>query len=378
MKVQVEIATRTFVRFWLVLIGFALTLLVIYLSQTALAILLSAGFLALALSGPVSRLRDIIPGRSRVAATALAFVSVVAIVTVIIFLVIPPVVQQSLKIADTIPHLVADLGKQWSGAGELIERYNVQPQLDAAIETARSNALGWAKSIGSNVINGLGSVFSTMAAVLLTLVIAFLLLIEGPAWMNKLWGLYVDKDKLKLHHKLSNRMHKVISGYVTGQLVVAGIGAIVSALVVVLLSVFFEDLPMNLAFPTLAITFLLALIPMFGSTIAGILVTLLLVINSVPAAIIFPIFFVIYQQIENNAISPAIQSKYVELSPLAVLVAVTIGLYLFGIAGGIISIPIAGCIKVLLEEYLAERQKKRQKNDTSIAKLLKHIQGSDS
>lgn len=377
MKVQVEIQTRTFVRFWLVLVGFAVAALSIYLAKTAVIIILSAVFLALALSGPVSRLRDIIPGRSRIGATALAFVTVVSIITAIIFLVVPPVVQQSVKIADTIPPLVTSLGERWSGAGEIIERYNVQPEIDRAVESAKENALGWARSVGTNLISGIGSLFSALAAILLTLVLAFLMLIEGPNWMKRLWAVYNDAEKLKTHHSLATKMHRVISGYVTGQLSVSGIGALASALVVVLLSLFFSDLPANLALPTLAVTFLFSLIPMFGATIAGVVVTFLLAINSIPAGIIFAIFFIVYQQVENNAISPAIQSKYVELSPLAVLVAVTIGLYLFGIAGGIISIPIAGCVKVLLEEYLASRREKTQKNNSGLAKLIQKLQSAE-
>ena len=67
----------------------------------------------------------------------------------------------------------------------------------------------------------------------------------------------------------------------------------------------------------------------------------------------FGIYFIIYQQIENNVISPTIQSKRIELSPLMVLMAVTIGLYMFGMVGGIVSIPIAGCAKVLATEYIS-------------------------
>ena len=58
----------------------------------------------------------------------------------------------------------------------------------------------------------------------------------------------------------------------------------------------------------------------------------------------------IYQQIENNIIAPYIQSRALNLSSLLVLIAVTVGIYLFGILGGIISIPLAACIKILIEE----------------------------
>ncbi len=112
---------------------------------------------------------------------------------------------------------------------------------------------------------------------------------------------------------------------------------------------------------------------MFGATIAGILISILIAFNDVTAGVIFAAFFIIYQQIENNFISPTIQARQLELSPLTILASVTIGLYVFGLAGGIISIPIAGCIKVLLEDYLERARKNRQKSEKPLAKLVKKI-----
>ena len=100
--------------------------------------------------------------------------------------------------------------------------------------------------------------------------------------------------------------------------VITGIGALASGLMVFIISLVSTGVDASLAPPAIAIAFVLSLIPMFGATIGGILITLLLMINSVPAGIAFIIFFIVYQQVENNFISPTIQSKYVELSPLAV------------------------------------------------------------
>jgi predicted PurR-regulated permease PerM len=102
-------------------------------------------------------------------------------------------------------------------------------------------------------------------------------------------------------------------------------------------------------------------------------VALLLAFNNLTAAVIYIVFFFIYQQVENNFVSPTIQAKKIELSALAVLVAVTIGLYMFGVAGGIIAIPIAGCVKVLLEEYLRHAKSNRVKSENPIHKLAKKL-----
>ena len=110
---------------------------------------------------------------------------------------------------------------------------------------------------------------------------------------------------------------------------------------------------------------------MFGATIAGILVALMLILNNVTAAIVYVIFFVIYQQIENNLISPAIQAKKVELSALIILISVTLGVYIAGVFGGIIAIPIAGAIKILLEEYLQSRKAQKKSEKITFEQLKK-------
>jgi len=172
-------------------------------------------------------------------------------------------------------------------------------------------------------------------------------------------------------------MYSVVTGYVTGQLSVSAIAGTVAGLVVFVLSFIF-NVPANFALPTAAIVFVLSLIPMFGAMIGAILVSLVLVFNDPTAALAFLVFFIIYQQVEANFISPKIQSKRIDLSALAILGSVTIGIYLFGIAGGIISIPIAGSVKILTEEYFKRAKRNRAKSAQPFNRLLKKIQGEES
>lgn len=92
MKVKIEIDTKTFIRFWLVVIGFGLAGLTIYLAQTALVILGTALFLALALNRPVARLAKLIPGKSRLGGTALAFTLLIVFLFCVVWFVVPPIV----------------------------------------------------------------------------------------------------------------------------------------------------------------------------------------------------------------------------------------------------------------------------------------------
>ena len=206
------------------------------------------------------------------------------------------------------------------------------------------------------------------------LVLTFLMLIEGPEWMQKVWGLYRDPVRLTRHRNVVSKMYRVVVGYVNGQLMVALIAAVSSLVVILLLSLAF-GLPGNLALPLATIIFIMDLIPMVGATLGAVLVTLVLLLNDTTAAIIFAIYFIIYQQLENNWIAPAIQSKKVELSALSVLVAILIGVSIFGLIGGLISIPIAGCIRVLMVDYLEHAEKERAEKSAKnpIAKLASKL-----
>ena len=374
MKVRIEIDTKTFVRFWLVVIGFGLAGLAIYSARTALMIIGAAFFLAVVLSNPVNKLAQKMPGKSRIGGTAVAFVMIVAFIGGFMGLIVPPMVEQTVKVADRVPYLVDSAQDNWYIVNDVIEKYHLQSQVDTAVENVKHKASEWAANIGTSVVSSVSSLFSMLAALFLTLVLSFLMLIEGPRWVRLLWGIYEDDMKRKSHMKLMERMHSVVSGYVTGQLAVSGVGALASGMVVFCLHFAFPEVAMSLALPTMAIAFVFSLIPMFGATIAGILIALLLAFSDVTASIIFVVYFIVYQQIENNFIAPVIQSKTVELSALAILTAVTIGLYVFGLAGGIISIPIAGCIKVLLEDHYEKKSAINEKRSGRVSKLARGVQ----
>lgn len=100
---------------------------------------------------------------------------------------------------------------------------------------------------------------------------------------------------------------------------------------------------------------------MFGPVIGCVLVSVLLFFTSLNiwAGINFLIFYIVYQQIENNVIAPKIQGDALKLPPLIILISVTIGIYTMGILGAIIAIPLAGCAKVLFEEYPNIRKLRR-------------------
>jgi predicted PurR-regulated permease PerM len=72
--------------------------------------------------------------------------------------------------------------------------------------------------------------------------------------------------------------------------------------------------------------------------------------------VIVLVFFILYQQLENHVLQPVVYSRTVQLSPLAVLIAVLIGAELAGVIGALAAIPVAGAIQVLLIDWLQQRR----------------------
>lgn len=373
MKVKLEIDTKTFVRFWLVVIGFAVAGMMIYNARTALVIIGSGLFLALALNAPVTRLAKILPGKSRVVGTALSYVAVVLALGAFVFLVVPPIIRQTAKVAETIPPLISSAIEQYKGLNVFVERYNLQPQVDSLLTSVQDGASTMAGALGSNIISGIGSFFYGVSTVIMVLGLSFFMLIEGPVWLKRLWSLYDDNERMLHHRSVLQRMYSVVTAYIIGQFTISALAGLVSGIAVFALSFIF-NIPADLAIPAVAILFVLSLIPMFGETIGVILLGLILLFNDPAGAVAFLVFFLLYNQVENNYIVPKVQSKRLELSALAILVAVILGIYMFGIAGGIISIPIAGCIKIITEEYILRVKKNRQPKDADVEKLVKVVE----
>lgn len=359
----IDIPVSTFVKFWLVMVGFLATVVILYLVRNAIVILGIAAFLAIALNPPVTAIGKLLPGKSRVGATALAYILVVASLLGFFITVIPTIIEQMARFIRTLPGLVDEISRQTGWLTDLVERYGVEQQYQDALSNIQSQAASIASSVGGSVFSSVGSIVEVFVTFIIILVLTFLMLIEGPTWTKRFWGLYQNKKRRDHHQHLVRRMYRVITGYVNGQVIISAISATCALVTIVIVSTIF-DMEANLAIPIAVILFICGLIPMFGATIGAVIAGILLAISSIPGAFVFIIYYLVYQQIENNFISPTIQSRAVEISALTVLVALTVGLSLFGILGGLISIPIAGCLRVLVLDYLERNQVGTEKKET--------------
>ena len=280
-KVKISIGTKTMVRFWLVVIGFALAGLIVYKAQVAIIIIGVSAFMAVALNTPVTKLANLLPGRSRVAATALSYVAIVALLGTLITLVVPPVVEQTAKFTSAIPSIANEVVDRWTILHDVLEKYGLESSLDEALASIQQMATNFAGNIGKAAIGSIGSLMDFITALILVLVLTFLMLMEGPSWINKYFASFstASETKKKQQQNVLKRIYGVITGYVNGQLMVSAIGAVVAGIMVFILSLLFTDMPSNLSAPIAVITFVLSLIPMFGAAIAGTIAAIILAMN---------------------------------------------------------------------------------------------------
>lgn len=307
-------------------------------------VLIVAFFLALALNPPVSFLARRLPKRSRGLATALAYVVVLGFISLLVFTIAPPMVSQTRELADNLPGYIEDIKTSDQPIPRWLQRNGVTDEL----EVSRSQVLDGLTSAGTPILSLVKTIFTSIATTLMVLVITFLMLVEGPGWFEKFLSLQ-PPDKLKHRKELAQKMYRVVSSYVSGQLLVAFLLATFSF---VMLSV--VGLPY--ALPLAALVGMLGLIPLIGNPVGALILVSVGLINSLSTGLVLLVAFTIYQQFENYVLQPRIQSKKLEVSPLTVIVAVLFGATLSGLVGALLAIPVAASLRILVNDYIARRK----------------------
>ncbi len=360
MSKVIETDTKTFIKFWLVPLGIGLVLLFLYSALTGLIVVGASIFLALALKPLVRKVNGFFnkhfgsENKHQTLSAVLAYIIVVVVIGGIIAIIGPVVVNETSKFVQHFPETFEKNFGGWDGInafGKAIGIDNLHTEITNAVSSLSNNLLG---ILGNNLVSSVSSVADIVMKIVLVLILTLLLLLEGPSLMETFWKSIStgeeDKKPVAVAKHVVARMANVVSTYVSRQVIVAAIDGCASATIVFLLSLFTE-VQSSIAIPMGLITMLFYLIPMFGQFIGGTLVTLLLLFSSLPAGIIFAIVYIIYAQIENNVIAPKIQGDALNLPAVMILIAIVIGMYMFGLLGAIVAVPIAGCIRVLMDEY---------------------------
>lgn len=355
MKVKIDIDSSTFVRLFLVAAAFVVGAYLLWKLTPSLMIVLISLFLAMALNPPVSALANKLPGHSRILATTVSYIIVLAIIGFFVYVAIPPIVRQTTNFINSLPSYIEQVSNQQGVVGDVINRYHLQDDVNQFVDGARKQAGNIVQGVGGSVVAGVTTFLSGFITLVTVLVLTFLALIEGPRWLERLWSVYRDDHKLQHHKYLISRMYTVVTRYVTGQVFVATLAGAAGLLVLFALTSFF-NVPLAAVLPLAFLIFLTDLVPMIGAIIGATIVIFVLIFNDLGAAITFGIYFFIYQQIENNLIQPTVQARTIELSALTILVAAIVGINILGPVGGFLAIPAAGCLRVLIIDYLERRK----------------------
>ncbi len=351
-KKTIEVDTKTFVRFWLVILGLGLIGLFIWKALSGLIIVGIAIFLAIAIQPLAERINRLIKRETTSVSSALAYGIVIIILGLIISVIVPVVIDESVQFVKQLPETFENTIGGWEGInsfGQTIGIDNLQDEISNALSNFSNS---FVSNFGNVLVTGVGTIAQIATNVVLVLVLTLLFALEGPELVRQFWKTIEGKRKnssIQAWQKLAGRLVGVVGTYVSKQVTVAVLDGSVVTIAVLLLS-FTCGFSSSLALPMGLIALTFYLIPMFGPIIGCILITALLFFSSPVAAIIFLIFYIIYAQIENNLIAPKIQGDALNLPTALVLTAIIIGMYMFGLIGAIIAIPIAGCIRVVLEE----------------------------
>lgn len=342
-EVAITVTTETFVRLAILTVGTILFLAAARKASHALLLIFTSFFLALALNSPVHWLGRRLPGKrrgNRTIATTLSFLIVILLLGAFFASIVPPLVRQTESFINVAPRLVRDFRSQDSGTGQFIRNYHLEKQVDA-LSSQLSERL---KHLGGSAFSTAQKVGSSVFSLLTIIVLTFMMLIEGPLWLAFLRDVLPDK-----HHgtadRLASDMYKVVKGFVNGQVTLAALASLLILPAVLILHIGY---PVAL----FVIIFICGLIPMIGHTIGAIIVTTVALFSSASAAVIILAYYILYQQIENYLIQPRIQANSTNMSPLLVFMSVVIGVSFGGLFGGLVAIPVAGCIRIAILEYM--------------------------
>lgn len=359
MSQKIEVDTKTFIRFWLVVLAMLMIAAFVYRALDGLLIVGAAIFLAVAINPLAKKIDGLTKKKRPTLSAVMAVVTVLSLVVASLFLIGPVVVNETARFLGQVPEILKQNEQGLSGVetfGKSLGISDFRNQLTSSLSSFSNSLLG---NFGSTVVNSVGLLAGIMTSAILVTVLTLLFLLQGPAILEKIWSILAIRNsrETKIIKRTTERIGEVISRYVFGQITVAIIDGIVVAAAIFVLSLVFNFSP-GLALPLGLVALIFYLIPMFGPIISAGLISLLLAFNHPLAGMSFAIFYLIYAQVENNLFAPKIQGEAMKLPSLAILTSITIGMYMFGLVGAIIAIPIAGAIKVLVEEYPNWREAK--------------------
>ena len=256
-------------------------------------------------------------------------------------LVVPPFVSQ-------VPDVVENVQQ---GAGQVADAAKplglTDKEVQGAIRKARDQLKGG--QAAGTLLNGAMLLVQWAAAVILIAVLTFFFIKDGAQLRSWTICLFAEHRREFLR-EVTERAWNALAAYVQGVFLVASLDAVLIGIVLVLVGV-------PIAMPLIVLTFLAAFFPIIGAVLAGAAATLVALVSGgvVDAAIVLAAIVVV-QQLEGNVFYPMVVGPKLQLHPVAILLALTTGGVLAGVAGAFLAIPVAAVTSAVLDYVRTKRR----------------------
>lgn len=342
-KVDVRYVATTTLVVWVVLFLLSGTVVAILSLWKVVSYLLVALFFAVVLTPAVDFLQYRAKMRRGVATLMVCLVAFASLAG-LLYAFVRPLVDQGQKFADNLPEMIEDAENGEGQIGELIEEYD----LDQMYKDNQKAIEDQLSSVGGQGLNVLGTVFSGIVAAITVIVLTILLVLGGPDLSENTIRLLPQRHRERVR-RVSVDAAQAVSGYMFGNVVISIVAGIAAYVFLRIAGVPYpEVLALWVAFADL--------IPLVGATLGALPCIAVAFLQSVPVGIATIVFFIVYQQFENNVLQVTVMSKTVKINPLGVLVSVLIGVEIFGLLGALLAIPVAGVIQVVVRDIWNERE----------------------
>ena len=314
-------------------------------SQIFVLILVSL-FLATGLNPAVEALRK--RNLSRGSAVAVIFSSVILFVVFFAFVVVPPVVNQGTNLIENAPQLLDDLMKNRT-INSLNDQFGLIDTLQSRLnsvtsdETLLISTFGGVIGVGQSILSG----FFTA----LTILVLTLYFITSLPQAVSLGLSLVPASRRERVGKLTNAVIERVGLFVGSQILIA---AMAGVFVVLLTSILGMPSPIAIGM----IVFVVALIPLIGHFIGAGVVTLIALTQSPLIGLIAFVAYVLYVQIENYIVTPRIMKRTLSVPGAVTIISALIGSSLLGLVGGLLAVPVAASIILILDEVVIPRANK--------------------
>jgi predicted PurR-regulated permease PerM len=337
-KTEVVFSAQTVVKALGILFG----LVLVVEAQEALLSIALAVVMVLGFDPPVSALERRGWGRGKAALTIFAAIALLLFVTVV--WAVSPVWDEIKDFAQDLPTYVQE-ASQHSPIKDLDQNTDVVEKVKSTLADAARNLPEAATSLLGAAAGAVSSVFQLVTLTFLTL----FGLIARPLLTRSALEL-MPPDTAKRVDKTLDEVSRTVSFSLIGNVVISVIAGTVVGVAALIVD---APSPIVLAL----IVGLFDLVPQIGSAIAAVIVCVVtLIASGLAPALVLLVVILVYQQVENYLIQPAVMRQAVELSGFATIAVVMVGGALLGVVGAILAVPVAASVKVIMREATAGRR----------------------